>query len=140
MKIQPTGRPFYFYSEKASHLKITDPRRWWSFVNKLAGKSNGTSVISYEVDNKVMAGLELANRLKNFFVSVTSVLPTLDYLTLPAFLPHRTSYLSPPHGSLQKKNAQRKSFQKACCPDANPNRILKLFASELSEPVIVIFN
>ena len=34
-----------------------------------------------------MAGLELANRLKNVFVSVTSDFPTLDYLTHLAFLP-----------------------------------------------------
>ena len=40
-----------FYSEKVSYLKNTDPRKWWSLVNKLSGKSNGTSAISYEVDN-----------------------------------------------------------------------------------------
>lgn len=87
MKIQPTGRPFHFYSEKVSRVKITDPFKWWSLVNKLAGLTNGKSAISYEVDNKVMAGLELANRPKNVFVSVTSDVPTLDYLTHPAFLP-----------------------------------------------------
>ena len=57
-------------------MKITDPCKWWSLVNKLAGLTNGKSAISYEVDNKVMAGLELANRLKNVFVSVTSDVPT----------------------------------------------------------------
>ena len=39
------------YSEKVSYLKNTDPRKWWSLVNKLSGKSNVTSAISYEVDN-----------------------------------------------------------------------------------------
>ena len=44
----------------------------------------------------------------------------------------------PPHWSLQK--LLRLSPFKACGPDAIPNRILKLFACELSETVITIFN
>ena len=82
-----------------------------------------------------MAGLELANRLKNVFVSVTSDFPTLDYLTHPAFLP-------PPDELpvIHKSTKERLSPIKACGPDAIPNRILKLFASELSEPVTVILN
>ena len=43
-----------------------------------------------------------------------------------------------PHWSLQK--LLRLSPFKACSPDAIPNRILKLFACELSEPVTTIFN
>ena len=73
--------------EKDSYLKNTDPRKWWVLVNKLSGKSSGVSAISYEVHNKALSGLELENRLNNFFVSVTSDVPALDYLTLPAFLP-----------------------------------------------------
>ena len=84
-----------------------------------------------------MADLELANRLKNVFVSVTSDFPTLDYLTHPAFLSHRTNYLS---STPRKSTKERLSPIKVCGPDAIPNRILKLFASELSEPVTVILN
>ena len=78
-----------FYSEKVSFLKNTDPRKWWSLVNKLSSKSCDASAISFEVDNKVLSGLELANRLNNFFVSVTSDV-TAPY---SPFYPHRTSYL-----------------------------------------------
>ena len=53
-----------FYSEKLSYLKSTNPRKWCSLVRKLSGKSSGASAISYEVHNKVLSGLELANRLK----------------------------------------------------------------------------
>ena len=48
------------YSEKLSYLKSTDPRKLWSLVEKLSGKS------SYEVDNKVLSGLGLANAPNNF--------------------------------------------------------------------------
>ena len=55
-----------FFSQKVSYLKNTDPRKGWVLVNKLSGKSSGVSAISYEVDNKALSGLELANRLKTF--------------------------------------------------------------------------
>ena len=128
-----------FYSEKVSYLKNTDPRKWWSLVNRLSGKSSGASAISYEVDNKVLSGLELANRLNNFFVSVTSDVPALDYLTLPAFLPAPDQLPVIRPTEVYKKLLRLSPF-KACGPDAIPNRILKLFASELSEPVTTIFN
>ena len=128
-----------FYSEKLSYLKSTDPRKWWSLVKKLSGKSSGASAIRYEVDNKVLSGLELANRLKNFFVSVTSDDPALDYLTLPAFLPAPEELPVIRPTEVYKKLLRLSPF-KACGPDAIPNRILKLFASELSDPVTTIFN
>ena len=128
-----------FYSEKVSYLKNTDPRKWWSLVNRLSGKSSGASAISYEVGNKVLSGLELANRLNNFFVSVTSDVPALDYLTLPAFLPAPDQLPVIRPTKVYKKLLRLSPF-KACGPDAIPNRILKLFASELSEPVTTIFN
>ena len=128
-----------FYSEKVSYLKNTDPRKWWSLVNRLSGKSSGASAISYEVDNKVLSGLELANRLNNFFVSVTSDVPALDYLTLPAFLPAPDQLPVIRPTEVYKKLLRLSPF-KACGSDAIPNRILKLFASELSEPVTTIFN
>ena len=110
-----------FYSEKLSYLK------------KCA------SAISYEVDNKVLSCLELANRPNNFFVSVTSDVPVLDYLTLPAFLPAPEELPVIRPTEVYKKLLRLISF-KAFGPDAIPNRILKLFASKLSEPVTTIFD
>ena len=86
-----------------------------------------------------MSGLELANRLKNYFVSVTSDDPALDYLTLPAFLPAPEELPVIRPTEVYKKLLRLSPF-KACGPDAIPNRILKLFASELSDPVTTISN
>ena len=133
------AREIAFYSEKVSYLKNTDPRKWWSLVNRLSGKSSGASAISYEVDNKVLSGLELGNRLNTFFVSVTSDVPALDYLTVPAFLPAPDQLPVIRPTEVYKKLLRLSPF-KACGSDAIPNRILKLFTSELSEPVTTIFN
>ena len=58
-----------------------------------------------------MSGLELANRLYNFFVSVKSDVPALDYLTLPAFLPAPDELPVIRSTEVYKKTAQAKSFQ-----------------------------
>lgn len=82
-----------------------------------------------------MSGLELGNRLYNFFVSVKSDVPALDYLTLPAFLPAPDELPVIRSTEVYKKLLRLSPF-KVCSPDA----ILKLFAFELSEPVTTIFN
>ena len=55
------------------------------------------------------------------------------------FYPHRKSYLSSAPRKSTKKLLRLSPF-KAFGPDEIPNRILKLFASKLSEPVTTIFN
>ena len=82
-----------------------------------------------------MSGLELANRLYNFFISVKSDVPALDYRTLPAFLPAQDELPVIRSTEVYKKLLRLSPF-KVCGPDA----ILKLFAFALSEPVTTIFN
>ena len=36
-----------FFARKVKSLKTSDPRSWWSLVNKLAGKSSTDSELSY---------------------------------------------------------------------------------------------
>ena len=64
--------------------------------------------------------------------------PWITKRSLP-FYPHRKSYLSSAPRKSTKKLLRLSPF-KACGPDAIPNRILKLFASELSDPMTTIFN
>ena len=80
-----------FYPEKVSFLKNTDPRKWWSLVNKLSSKSCGASAISYEVDRY--------------------------YLTLPAFLPAPDELPAIRPTEVYKKLLKLSPF-KACGPDA----------------------
>ena len=126
------ARKSAFYSEKVGHLKNTDPRKWWSLVNKLSGKCSGTSVISFEVDGKVFSGIELTDRLNDFFISVTSDIPALDFDTLPAFLPAPDELPTIRTSEVYKKLLSLSSY-KACGPDAIPNQILKTFAFKLDE-------
>ena len=46
-----------FYKNKVSYLKSADPRKWWSIVNKLAGKASSPSELSYtHEDGRIISG------------------------------------------------------------------------------------
>ena len=129
-----------FYSRKVQSLKTTDPRSWWSLVNKLAGKPTSCSELSYPDEHgNIISGIALASRLNRYFISVTSDIQPLDLSALPAFLP------SPDQPPVITTSAVRSkllglSAYKAPGPDGVPARILKEFAPELAEPVATIFN
>ena len=78
----------YFYRGKVQHLRSSDPRKWWNIINKISGRSGGTTSLSYDDEaGNVISGANLAARLNKFYISVTSDLSPLDTSTLPAFLP-----------------------------------------------------
>ena len=108
-------------------------------MNRLSGKSSNTLTLTYEADGKILSGLDLAERLNRFFVSVTADIPVLDRGTLPAFLPAAESLPTIRTCEVYKKLLRVSPF-KACGPDAIPNRVLKEYAFELAEPATVIFN
>ena len=100
VKIHPTDRPWMtsrikqfilerrraFYSDRNGRwrelrTRVRDEiaaRKKAFYSEKLSYLKKCASAISYEVDNKVLSCLELANGPNNFFVSVTSDVPVLD--------------------------------------------------------------
>ena len=129
-----------FYRNKVSDLKSADPRKWWSMVNKLAGKASGPSDPSYaDEGGNIISRESLATVLNEFFVSVISDIRPLDTTALPCYLP---SYSKPPVIQIRKvcKKLLAISPFKASGPDAIPTRIWKEYAPELAEPITVIFN
>ena len=56
-----------FYRNKVSDLKSVNPRKWWSMVNKLAGKASGPSDPSYaDEGGNIISGESLATVLNDF--------------------------------------------------------------------------
>ena len=47
MRMAMCKRKKEFFARKVKSLKTSDPRSWWSLVNKLAGKSSTDSELSY---------------------------------------------------------------------------------------------
>ena len=134
-----TRRKREFYKNKVNNLKSTDPRKWWSMVNKFAGKASSPNELSYtDEEGRIISGATLATYLNEFFVSVISDIKPLDTSALPCYLP------SPQPPVIETQEVCKKllaiSAFKAPGPDGIPTRIWKEYAPELAEPITLIFN
>ena len=99
-----------FYSEKLSYLKNTDPRKWWSLVKKLSGKSRARVQSVMRPTIKYCLAWSWQMGLTTFcFSNIWCSSPELP--NAPCLFT-RTGRVTchPPHESLQK-TAQAKSFQ-----------------------------
>ena len=128
-----------YYRTKVQHLKKDDCRKWWQVVNKLSGRSQKCTKLTFEKNGVLLSDLELANNLNKFYISVNADIPPLDITTLPAYLPavDQVPYIEP-HEVCEKLLVVNSS--KICGPDNIPGRLLKEFAYLFAEPVAKIFN
>ena len=134
-----TVRKKEYYKTKVQHLKKDDCRKWWQVVNKLSGRSQKCTKLTFEKEGELLSDLELANNLNKFYISVNADIPPLDITTLPAYLPavDQVPYIEP-HEVCEKLLVINAS--KTCGPDNIPGRLLKEFAHLFAEPVAKIFN
>jgi hypothetical protein len=75
------------YENKVKHLKSSDSRKWWDYINQMTGKKkspNSINIVKYGV---TLSGKYLAQLLNSYFLSVNNDLPSLDLSLLPAYLP-----------------------------------------------------
>ena len=94
---------------------------------------------SLNLQGQLLSEPEIVESLNDYFVTVASDIPPLDFSSLPAFLlaaaPPPTLH---PHEVCNKLLKLRTN--KAMGLDNIPSRILKEFAYELTEPITLIFN
>ena len=128
-----------FYKNKVKYLRKDDCRKWWNVVNKMSGRPTRASNFSFERDGNIMSQHDLVKTLNEFFVSVNSDIPALDVNTLPSFLPAKERIPTIQPYEVCKKMRAIKPF-KAHGPDEVPCYLMKEFAYELAEPVMMIFN
>lgn len=141
VKSEIISRKKKFYSEKVQHLKKTDSRKWWKYVNQISGRSSASysSPFVLEKNGIIMSPDELVNSLNNFFVSVNADIPAFDLSNLPSFLPSSDQIPAIyPYQVCEK--LLKLNPHKAIGPDKLPPRIFKDFAYELAEPITDIFN
>ena len=128
-----------FYARKVQNLKTSDPKSWWSLVNKLAAKSSTGPKLNYpDEEGDIISGKTLANHLNSYFISVISDIQPLDTAALLAYLPLPGQ---PPSITISAVRSKLLGLgvYKAPGPDGIPARLLKEFAPELAEPVALIF-
>lgn len=127
-----------FTDSKLSKTNTADPQSWFSTIKQIGGMGKKSTRIC-------LPGFEhctdevLATAVNEHFSGICSTLPALDTTQLPAFLP---AGAPPPNVTRSQvlRQMSRINVHKAPGPDSLPNRLLKEFAVELSEPVCSIIN
>lgn len=127
-----------FTSTRLDRIDPAQPRQWYATVKQIAGMGNNGSRVSLATCEQY-SGVDLATHINEYFGAICSSLPALDTNNLPAYLP---SASGPPCVTRSEvwKQLARIQVHKAPGPDNIPNRLLKVFSFELSEPVTNIIN
>ena len=62
-----------YLDRKVDHLKSNpNPKKWWDFIKQLAGYPKKSAILSMVLDNEILTGDVLANKINDFFTSITS--------------------------------------------------------------------
>ena len=126
---------YHYYHHKVVEVEQTNPAKWWREIKKLTGQDVQQEwhhqFLSSNTDTK-----SLANKINDFFISLT------DHFTP---LSPGASPLSVPHNLFVSENEVYSSLSslqvsKAVGPDNIPNKLLKEFAPELAPIIRDIYN
>ena len=67
-----------FLRNKLEHLKQNlDPKKWWNTVKQMAGFPKKKTFSNLVIEDQVVSGQQLADKINNTFISVTRDLPPL---------------------------------------------------------------
>ncbi len=127
-----------FTSRELSRMGSTNTHSWFSTIKKIAGMQNTKGKISLPGCEHSSAS-KVAGDINAHFGTICRALPALDTAQLPAYLPAAAPPPSVTRSQVWKELARIKSH-KAPGPDNLPNKLLRVFAFEISEPVCNIIN
>ena len=105
----------------------------------MSDRSGSQTQFTLERNGTVLSESELAESLNQHFTSVACDVPPLDTTCLPQFLPSAEK-VHALHSYEVCQKLLKLQANKAMGPDKIPPRIIKLFAYELAEHVMQIFN
>ena len=127
-----------FTGRRLPRANTINPRPWFSAIKQIGGLENKPSRICLPGHEQSSAA-SLADAVNAHFATICSTLPALDTARLPAYLPAATRLPAVTRCQIWKELSHI-SVHKAPGPDNLPNRLLKEFAFELSDPVCSIIN
>ena len=126
-----------FYHNCISHLKNSNPKKWWSNIKLLSGQSKPAPLSSIYIDGTFLKDMDLAEAINDAFGKVTDDIPQLDYTpTLVTHIPDEF-IISP---EAVQCALSRIKEHKSNGPDEIPNWLLKNLSPVICRPVCSIFN
>ena len=75
-----------FYAQKIHDMRKNDVRQWWNIINTMSGRIESQSQFTIERDGQLLSEAELVESLNDYFVTVASDIPPLNFSSLPTFL------------------------------------------------------
>ena len=133
-----------FLRNKLEHSKQNpDPKKWWNTVKQIAGFPKKKTFSNLVIEDQVVSGKQLADKINNTFISVTRDLPRLRRIPSSDNQSENT-YSNFPIKFVIKEEVYSRlsaiSSSKAVGPDEIPNWVLKSYAHMFALPVTSIFN
>ena len=123
-----------YYRQSVHDLKTCQPSQWHKNIKKLCKLNSRCSQIP-GADNDPKA---TAISINTHFAAICSLLPPLDFSSLPTYLPAEKPpiiYHGQVHAALRKIKVSKSGH-----PNDLPAKLIKEFAIELTEPLAHIFN
>ena len=130
-----------YYQTTVEDLKTNNPRKWWNEVKQLTGSASNSSGDLRGLTNSLCDGdsLKLANRVNDFFQSVSKDLPKPDKSILPPKSDHIPDKYIITVLEVEKQ-LMKVDIRKAPGPDGVPTWMLHDFPGVLAPPICSIFN
>lgn len=133
-----------FLKKKLDELKVNpDAKKWWQCIKQLAGFPKSKILSSFVVNDQVLLGKELADKINDVFVSSSKDIPPLNETSVGVLIENSSTNILPQF-IIDEKDVYNKlaaiSVAKSPGPDGIPNWVLKSYAYVLSSPVASIFN
>ena len=134
-----------FLRNKLEHLKQNPyPKKWWNTVKQIAGFPKKKTFSNLVIEDQVVSGQQLADKINNTFISVTRDLPPLRHIPSSDNKSESTYSNFPIEFVIKEEEVYSRlsaiSSSKAVGRDEIPNWVLKSYAHVLALPVTSIFN
>ena len=122
---------------------ILTPKKWWDCIKQLAGYPKKSAISSMVLDNEILTGDVLANKINDFFTSINNEIIQLRPEPIENQFEFNECYIHPQFIIDEESVFNKLSdicVLKSLGPDGIPNWVLKHYAYILALPVASLLN
>ena len=126
------------------HLKSNpNPKKWWDCIKQLAGYPKKRAISSMVLDDEILTGDVLVNKINEFFTSITNEIIPLQPKPIKNQFEFNECYIHPQFIIDEESVFNKLSdicVSKSLGSDGIPNWVLKHYAYILALPVASLLN
>ena len=119
------------------------PQKWWNCIKQFAGYPKRKAISSMVLDNEIVVGNVLANKINDFFISITNEITPFQPESTESQFEFNESNIHPQF-IIDEESVYNKlsdiCVSKSSGSDGIPNWVLKHYAYILALPIASLFN